>query len=193
MTHALSAEEHARIRTAIESVERETSADLALVVVRASDRYSMYPPLVAGFGALIITAILVIARPHTGGRAAILIELILLIALTVIFDWLPIRLALVPTRVRHAHARQLARREFMAHSRRGAERPKLILLFVSLGEHYVEIIADPQTHALAPGSTWERIVADFLTNVKAGRTADGVLAAIEGCGAILKTHHPIAD
>jgi len=54
----------------------------------------------------------------------------------------------------------------------------------------VEIIADHETHALAPDGTWNKIVDEFLATVKSGRVADGVLDAIAACGAILKEHHP---
>ena len=49
------------------------------------------------------------------------------------------------------------------------------------------------THALAPSGGWNKIVDEFLATVKAGRLADGVLAAIAACGAVLKTHHPASS
>jgi len=67
------------------------------------------------------------------------------------------------------------------------------LLFVSIGERYVEIIADHETHALVPDGTWDKIVIDFLTTVKSGRIADGVLDAIAACRAVLDTHHPLVS
>ena len=96
----------------------------------------------------------------------------------------------MPKRIKHAHAWQLAHREFNAHAIANPNQPHRILLFVSLGERYVEIIADHETHALAPAGTWNKIVDEFLATVKAGHVADGVLAAIAACGAILKEHHP---
>jgi putative membrane protein len=120
----------------------------------------------------------------------ILIELTLAIALTLILDWRPIRLRLVPKRVKHARAQQLAHREFNAHTLAAPTQPHRVLLFVSLGERYVEIIADHDTHALAPAGTWNKIVDEFLTAVKDGRVTDGIVAAASTCGAILKTHHP---
>ena len=96
----------------------------------------------------------------------------------------------MPKRVKHAHAWQLAHREFNAHVLAAPAQQHRILLFVSLGERYVEIIADHETHALAPDGTWNKIVDEFLATVKAGHVADGVLAAIAACGAILKEHHP---
>jgi putative membrane protein len=140
-------------------------------------------------GAIFLVALLSLIRPGIASRALILIELSLLIVTTLLLDLLPLRLSIVPERVKHAHARQLAHREFNAHVAGGAQR-HLILLFVSLGERYVEIIADHETHALAPAGTWKKIVDEFLQTVKAGRVADGVLAAAAACGEILKTHHP---
>ena len=113
--------------------------------------------------------------------------------LTLLLDWLPARLSIVPKRVKHARAWQLAHREFNAHAIANPTQQHRVLLFVSLGERYVEIIADHETHALAPAGTWNKIVDRFLTTVKSGRVADGVLAAIVACGAILREHHPAAS
>jgi putative membrane protein len=183
------ADEHRRIDSAIARIERNTTADLDIVVIRASDHYSLYPVVWAGFGALLIGGLVALFRPELKGLKVILIELIILIALTPLFDWLPIRLWLVPTRVKHARARQLAHREFDAHFTNAFSR-KRILLFVSLGEHYVEVIADHDTHALVPDDAWIKIVNDLMTALKVGHAVDGLLAAIESCGALLKSHHP---
>jgi putative membrane protein len=182
-------EEYARIDAAILSVESSTAADLDLAVTRVSDRYSLYPPIWAALSAILIAGVLSILRPGMGARVVVLIELIILIALTLIFDWMPLRLMLVPKRIKHARARQLARLEFAAHNG-GDAHQRRILLFVSLGERYVEIIADRATHALATDSVWSKIVADFLATVKSGKIADGVVAAIEACGAVLAAYHP---
>ena len=126
--------------------------------------------------------------PQLGIRAAILIQVPTLIILTLLLDWLPIRLWLVPKHVQHAQARQLAHREFAARIVGGAH-TKQILLFVSRAERYVEIFADRETHALVPEGTWDKIVDDFVNAVRAGRIADGILAAIQSCGAVLGTHN----
>jgi putative membrane protein len=185
-------EEHNRIDAAIAAIERSTAADLCLVVTRVSDRYSLYPVAWAAIGALLLGGLVSLMRPEIASRTTILIQLSLLIVLTLVLDWLPIRLSIVPERVKHAHARQLAHREFNAHIV-GAPKRNLILLFVSLGERYVEIVADHETHALAPAGAWNKIVDDFLATVKAGRVADGVLAAAAACGDILKTQHPASN
>ena len=189
----MTADERRKIDTAISAVEQSTSGDLEVMVTRASDRYSLYPVLWAGFGALALTGIAALLRPGLNGRSVIIIQVLVLIVLTALCDWMPIRLWLVPTHVKHAHARQLAHREFRAHFAGDQATRECILFFVSLGEHYVEIIADHETHARVPSNVWNKMIGDFTAAVAAGRVADGLLGAIESCGAILKTHYPRRD
>src|SRR2546426_12680484 len=97
-----------RIEAAIAEAEEHTDTDLSLVVTRASDRYALYPPLWAAFVALLITTVLAILRPGLSIRAAIFIQVPLLITLTLLFDWLPLRLLIIPQQVKRTHARRLA-------------------------------------------------------------------------------------
>ena len=182
--------EHERIDAAMAAVEHDTSANLCVVVTRVSDRYALYPVAWAAIAAIALGALASLIRPDIASRTVIEIQLWFMIVMTLLLDWLPIRLRIVPKRVKHARAQQLAHREFNAHAMANPEAAHRILLFVSLGERYVEIIADHETHALAPAGTWNKIVDQFLATVKAGRLADGVLEAIAASGSILKTHHP---
>jgi len=193
MASPFTAAEHERIDAAMAAIEHDTSADLSVVVTPVSDRYLLYPVVCAAIAAILLGALVSLFRPDFSSRTVISIELWSLIVLTLVFDWLPIRLQLAPRLVKHARAWQLAHREFNAHALAKPNQPHRILLFVSLGERYVEIIADHETHALAPEGTWNKIVDRFLGTVKAGRVADGVLDAIAACGAILKEHHPASS
>jgi putative membrane protein len=186
-------EEHNRIDAAMAAIEHDTSADLRVVVTRVSDRYPLYPVAWAAIGAILLGGVVSLIRPDLASRTMIVIQLWFLIVMTLLFEWLPLRLSIVPKRVKHAHAWQLAHREFNAHAIANPNQQHRILLFVSLGERYVEIVADHDTHALAPAGTWNKIVDEFLATVKSGRVADGVLAAIAACGSILKEHHPAAS
>ncbi len=189
MTRSLTEEERERIESALKAIEQRTAAHLSVVVIPASDRYSLYPLVWGQFGALLIVAIVSALRPGLGIRASILIQVPAMIALALLFDWLPIRVLLVPKRIKQSRARQLAHSEFAAHVVRASHRD-LLLFFVSLGERYVELIADRGIHSLVPDGAWDKIVGDFLAAVKGGRVADGVVTAIQACGAILEQHHP---
>jgi putative membrane protein len=184
-------EEQSHIDAAIAEIGRSTAANLRVVVTRVSDRYSPYPIAWAAVGAILLGALLSLLWPDIASRTTIVIQLWFLIVMTLLLDYMPMRLKIVPERVRHAHARQLAHREFNVTS--GGAKRNRILLFVSLGERYVEVLADHETHALAPPGSWNKIVDEFLATVKDRRVADGVLAAVSACGDILKSKHPAAN
>jgi len=191
MRHALTADEQARIHAAKTAVEQRTAAELAVAVVSVSDRYPFVGLAWAAVAALVVAAIVALIAPDIELIEALAVQVVALILFALAFDWMPVRLRLVPRHLKHARARQLAHREFAAHIIGGAHRNR-VLLFVSLGERYVEILADRDTHALVPEGTWDQIVAEFLAKVKAGAVADGIIAAIDACGTVLETHHPAA-
>lgn len=184
MRSGVSAEDNRRIRDAATAVEERTGAKIAIVITRVSDRYTLYTIGWAALGAFIAGGLAISARPAMTGRTLIFIQLCVLVALILTLDILPIRLAIVPARVKQAAARNLAHREFAAHVIGEPPRAR-ILLFVSIGERYVEVVADHAAHAITPPGTWSRIVNEFVAAVQSGRVADGVLGAIESCGAIL--------
>jgi putative membrane protein len=185
---ALTSEECQRIDDAIRAIEQRTGAALDFMINRASDRYLIYPLIWAGCGALLGTVLVALLWPNLDDRETIFIEITILIVLLLAFDWLPIRIWLVPVRVRHAHARQLAHRRFADHVANHDLHRGRILVFVSMAEHYVEIIADHATHALVAGRVWNSIVDEFLAAIKADRVAEGALAALAACGGILEGH-----
>src|SRR5258708_24135259 len=123
-------------------------------------------------------ALVSLCRPETASLTVIELQLWLLITITLLLEWLPARLSIVPKSVKHPHSWQLAHREFNAHVIANPKQQHRILLFVSLGERYVEIIADHETHALAPDGAWNKVVDKFLTTVNDGRVPDVVLDAI---------------
>ena len=186
----LTAEEHQRIDAAVAAVERRSSAAFALAVVPMSDRYALFPLVWGAVIALVATGLLAFLHPELGIAAGFFVDAALFVGLSVVLHWRPLRLLLVPKRVKHMHARQLAHREFAARILASAHRRNGVLFFVSLGERYVEVIADRDIHARVAEGTWDKIVADFIAAVRAGRLAAGFIAAIEACGSVLETHYP---
>ncbi|HEX6842343.1 MAG TPA: TPM domain-containing protein, partial [Stellaceae bacterium] len=193
MRAPLSTAERERIHAATAAVERRTSALFALTIVPVSERYLVFPLVWGAVLALAATGVLALVRPDLGIGLGFVINAALFIVLSLVLDWLPLRLMLVPRRARHAHARQLAHREFAARILANAQHRNGVLFFVSLGERYVEIIADRDIHARVPAGIWDKIVADFIAAVKAGRLADGFIAALDACAALLETHYPRGD
>jgi len=185
MAAALTSDDHRRIKEATAAVEARTGTKIATVITRQSGRYVAYTVACAAVGAIIGGVLLTAVSPAMGARSVLFVELASCLVLLVFLEALPLRFAIVSRRVKHGNARNLAHREFAAHSAGERARARRILLFVSMGERYVEIIADHATHTSVSEGTWTRIVDDITARVRAGRLADGIVAAIEACGAAL--------
>jgi putative membrane protein len=185
MRSPLTANDHQRIRDAANAIEHRTGSRIAIVITRVSDRYTLYTVAWAAVAAITAGGLGVAARPALSGRGVLFVELCILVAIALLMEVMPIRLAMVPARIKQASARNLAHREFAAHVIGGGPHRTRILVFVSLGERYVEIMADHATHVNTPEGTWNRVVDDFVAAVKADRIADGVVGAIDSCGTML--------
>ena len=111
-------------------------------------------------------------------------------AVSFLLEWLPLKLMSVPKHFKHAHARQMAHRAFAARVLAQTDRKPGIVLFVSLGERYVEVVTDRDVDLHVPQSTWDAVIADFARAAKQKRLADGLVAAVDACTKVLETHYP---
>lgn len=186
LTHA----ERETIAAAVAAAESRTKARFALVVVPASDRYQLYPVLWGAVFAFFVLCALALGLPHLDLRFVAIVVLAVFLAASFALEWRPLRMAVVPKRVKHDHARALAHREFAVRILSHPEHGGGVLFFVSLAERYAEIIADHRLHQAAGQAAWDGIVADFANHARRGRFADGITSAAKACGALLEEHHP---
>jgi putative membrane protein len=61
-----------------------------------------------------------------------------------------------------------------------------ILLFLSLLEHKVLVLGDAGINAKVQQSEWEEVVKLIVDGMRSGKPADGLIEAIQKCGALLK-------
>jgi len=66
-----------------------------------------------------------------------------------------------------------------------------ILLYVSLLEHRVEVLADRGIHERVEPGTWDGVVARVLDGIRTGRAEAGLVDAITHCGELLAQHFPV--
>jgi len=186
----LTSADHEKINAAIAAAQDRTHARFAFVVVPASDRYQLYPVVWGSMLALVVLCALALAWPHLDLRLAAITVVAVFVVASLLLEWRPLRMAAVPKRVKHAHARMLAHREFAVRILSHPEHGGGVLFFVSLAERYAEIIADHRLHQAAGQAIWDGIVSDFTRHAARGKFADGIIGAANACGTLLEEHHP---
>jgi putative membrane protein len=209
MTPSMSGADRARVAAAVAKAETGTSGEIVPILAVRSDPYA---DVALAWSALVaLAALLVLAwapdfylglydritgdwvQHWAPGRlfgAAAFVATLTFGATWALLLWRPLRLALIPAPIRHArvHARALAA------FRMGAERRTTgrtgILIYLSLAEHRAEILADATIAAKVPAEVWGDALAAMLAELKDGRMADGLVAAVERVGAVLAQHLP---
>ena len=68
-----------------------------------------------------------------------------------------------------------------------------VLIYLSMREHRAQIIADEAIASKVTPETWGEAMAAMLVEIKQGRCADGMIAAVEQVGAVLAEHFPRAE
>lgn len=115
------------------------------------------------------------------------------LAVWLILLWKPLRLALVPTPLKHARVRDRAVRYFKVGAERRTHGRTGILIYLSLAEHRAEIVADAAIADKVSTDVWGEAMAALITEIRAGRPGAGMVAAVEQVGAVLAAHFPRAD
>ncbi len=191
----IGAEDHARIAEAIRKAEAETSGEIYAVLARSSDDYFFAAGFVATCGILIASVIAAflahwywfdIRLPMFG--LAVLAAF--LTAMLVLWFFPAIRMLLVPRRIRYKRAHLNALQQFLARNVHITEHRTGILLFVSMAEHYAEVIADAGIHARVEQDEWNASVATLIHHASRAQVAEGFVLAIGQAGVLLEKHFP---
>ena len=186
MVH-LTDQEKEKILIAVREAERHTNGELVTVICQRSDEYLYIPTLFAALLAFLVGGVTVMLLPGLSGGWNFIVQVLVFVTLALVFRWPPLTLWLVPKSVKyhraslHAHALFSMKRLHLG-DRNG------IMLFVSVAERYVEVIADPELIELVDESQWRSIVDTFTSHVKKHQILEGYLSAIETAGELLSIH-----
>ncbi|MCX2697641.1 MULTISPECIES: TPM domain-containing protein [Ochrobactrum] len=194
----ISDQNHKRIAEAIRAAETNTSGEIYAVLARASDDYFFAAGFVATCGILIASVVAAflahwywfdISLPMFG------LAVLAAFATAMFLLWLvpSIRILLVPRRIRYKRAHLNALQQFLARNVHITEHRTGILLFVSMAEHYAEVIADAGIDARVEQEEWNGIVATLIHHASRLEVADGFVLAIGQAGVLLEKHFPAGE
>ncbi len=208
----MSDSDHARVSQAVHLAEGGTSGEIVTIVADRSDRYldvALWWSVIAGVLALAALAAFpdfylgMVSRLSNGWMNDFSIAEALELALAVfilkfgfmrlLMQWAPMRRFLTPRRVKSVRVRQRAVRYFKVGAERRTAGRTGILIYLSLDEHRAEIVADESIHSVVPPEVWGQAMADMIAEVREGRIAEGMIAAINDVGVILSENFPRQD
>lgn len=201
--------EHARISDAITSAERTTSGEIFCIVTQRTDDYRAVPFAWAALAAIVLPPILLwfgVPDPlwftsggwSDGGHPAprLIIALyaslsaLLFVVAFLIARLPPVLHLLTPRSLKRSAVHRAAVESFLSHGIHVTKDRTGVLIFLSLGDHVAEIVADEGIYDKVEHDVWGDALDALLTEVRDGRIADGFVKAITMSGAVLSAHFP---
>lgn len=178
------------VAQAVQEAEQCTSGELVTVIAEQADEYREVPLFWAALFSLTVPTFLWLWLLPTPPGYFIAAQLGSFVVIYALLSLTPLRYALVSTREKTARAQQLARAQFLQHGLHRTRDRTGVLIFVSLAEHYVEIIADEGIHSKVPPGYWDEIVQNFIARVRKRELSEGLMEAVKACGGQLAQHFP---
>jgi putative membrane protein len=197
----LSPADRALVTAAVTAAERATDGEIVTVVTAQSDPYHDVALHYAVLAMLVVIGVatlhpaLLAADGGWGSGAPALGTLLIAQAAAFLIvrfalAWTPLRLLLTPRATKARRVRRRAVLSFRLAAERRTEAREGVLLYLSAGEHLAEIVADEAIHRAVPVERWGEAMAALVDEVRAGRPAEGMAAAVARIGAILAEHFP---
>jgi putative membrane protein len=198
----LTAEEKLALATQIRTAEKQTSAEIVTVIADQSDHYRYIPMLWAALIALAVPGIYYLFQhinnngwAYPGNSVETLarlyyVQVLVFLGLGMLIQYRPFRLWLVPKSVKHGRAARHAREQFLLQNLHQTQTRTGVMVFVSVAEHYVEIIVDSEVAAVVDNDVWVETVNEFTSCIKRGAIHEGFNRTIEHCSEVLSKHFP---
>jgi putative membrane protein len=186
-----SAEEQEHIQHAVIAAEKKTSGEIVPMLVSASGRYAEVELSGLVLGLVLGTLAAFVWHDPWGSVQTYLFWPVVGAILGFVICSIPSvkRRLISKGRIADAvHTRSLA--AFTGQGLHHTRAETGILIFVSLLEHRVVVLADRGIHEKVEAGTWDEIVSTITDSLKSGKGGDGFCKAIDRCGEILAQHFP---
>ena len=181
--------EKTRVADAIRAAEAKTSGEIHCVIAERASDYRLVPIAWAAALALLVPLPLIYLT-SLSVEMIYLCQLAAFLVAAIALSHSRLRFHIVPQKAKHHRAHAAAMRQFWARGLHNNEHRTGVLIFVSLAEHYARITADDGIAEKVQGSEWQAAIDALIGHMRDGRIAQGFIAAIERCGAVLAAHAP---
>lgn len=197
----LTEEESDRVAQAVAAAEQKTGGEIATAIIAESDDYGFRELVFAIIAGVVVwTATLgfpgpleaLLSRLFWSWEPWVLSALQGVIGMVggliayLVAQIPAVDRVIVPREVMREAVTRRARRHFVDSGTYDTIDNTGILIFISLLERRVELIADRGIHQQVEPDTWKEIVAALTRGIHDGRTADALVEAVTACGKVLE-------
>lgn len=202
----LTTDEQRAISEAVATAEKETTGEIATAIIKESDSYRDYE--LSGAITLSLAAALIMAFAGLSPLESILgrffwdvpqrtlfLSAIAVVVIVGAISYRVLNLAilnrlLIPSKEMDLRVRRRALVHFMESGVANTAERTGILIFISLRERRVELIADSGISAHIAQDRWDSIVEGIVEKIGEGSLSSGIIEAVKECSTLLTEHFP---
>jgi putative membrane protein len=185
----LSPRDHATVADAIRRANAKTETEIRIAILPASDDFAEFVML---YG-LLVSSLFDLGLWSAGVTDNLAVFIAVQFGTMLLFYFIPflrrLCIGFVPKKVRYHRAETAAFAEYHARHSGPAQSRPLVLLFISLAERYVRLIANEKAHVVAPHD-WAGITDHFVLHIRKGGLLKACEEAIHRLGELLAPHLP---
>ena len=200
-----SKEDNEKIKKSVNQSEKNTSGEIATAIIKESYDYAIYElifAIICGFIYFFIMLFFVGAVEtklqsmfwdYTVHYLLIFYGFSTFVVITILYfiaNVSSIDRLIVPRKVMIKKVNERAVRHFMDSGVYKTKDRTGILIFISLLERKVELLADTGISAIIPEENWENIVEGIISGIRKGKITENLSKAILECGKMLAEHFP---
>jgi putative membrane protein len=197
--------DRSRITAAIADAERSTSGEIVVIVSAERHRYPATCLSVAALLALAVPVLALISgwspatlfddwNSQTDATRVIeglIIVQVIVFAVALALLWFAgLGGRLTPSGLRRDRVHRAALTQFKARGLEATAARTGVLIYIDEPDHIAEVIADTGIYAKVTPDHWADTIDALIAGIKAGKPADGVIAAVGLAGSVLGRHFP---
>lgn len=208
VTLRLQPDDHRKVSEAIAAAEAASDGEILTIVSADSDSYhdvALHWAVAAMIGVLALAAwqadwlasaweaLFGWGEQASAGEvlfAAMVLAVVGFLATLLLLKSRAVRLALTPGATKGRRVRRRAIALFRAAAERRTVGRTAVLIYLSLGEHRAEIVADEAVAKVTTPECWGDAMAELIGEIEVGRPGDGLAMAVEEVGEVLARHFP---
>lgn len=177
------------IEAAFVAAQARTRAPLCCVVAESSADYALAPALgVAALALATVWPLLIFTA--LSPMAVFIIQLVVFALGLGLLSFTPVRAALASDARRRSASHRAAIVQFAQRGLNRAEERCGVLLYVSLAERYVRVVADVGLDAHVPHAVWRGLIAELGAALRAGDAKNALQSAAARMGDLLAPVYP---
>lgn len=188
----LSKEEQDQLVKCVKDVELETSGEIVPVIASSSYDY----PRASHLGGLLLGILAAICIAMLLDREDMWVFLALFLGSYVLFSRLlaaipELKMPFITKREMHEEVEEAALTNFFVHGLHRTRDLTGIIIYVSVYERSVQILADKGINDKVDPKVWDDVVAEITKGIKAGRSGEALCNGVKRCGQIITEHFPV--